>query len=129
MKSHCKHWRGSVEDICDAGLNWREITGGEMTGIMRRCPCVNGNQPVSCDKFEAYTEEELRQIEQETEELFAQTVKEFPYWDQLKSRHPRGAQGTCECPRCGGACRFSIASCNGHLHVRCRTDGCISFME
>lgn len=41
-----------------------------------------------------------------------------------------GGQGTMPCPAgCGGQLRYSVASVNGHMHARCSTEGCVSWME
>lgn len=34
-----------------------------------------------------------------------------------------------ECPACKGLLHLSIAAYNGHVHGRCETDGCVSWME
>jgi hypothetical protein len=41
----------------------------------------------------------------------------------------RGYQGDLPCPCCdGGTLRYSCAS-NGHIHAKCTTPKCISWME
>lgn len=65
----------------------------------------------------------------EANEWYAQFLRELPHWERLKKEHKRGSSGTCTCPRCGEECVWSIASVNGHLWAKCRTDGCVSFME
>lgn len=119
-KSHCKHWNGTAYDTCGAGLNWRKVTGGGDFGIMTRCPCINGNLPVTCERFEVYTPEELEQIEREWQEHFATMEKEVAYWNKLKRDNERGSRGTCECPRCGRTCEWAIAEYPGELWVRCQ---------
>lgn len=34
-----------------------------------------------------------------------------------------------ECPACKGRLHLSISSYNGHVHGRCETAGCVSWME
>jgi hypothetical protein len=34
-----------------------------------------------------------------------------------------------ECPACRGRLHLSIAACNGHVHGRCESDGCVAWME
>ncbi len=34
-----------------------------------------------------------------------------------------------ECPACGGKLQLSIAAYNGHVHGRCATPNCVSWME
>lgn len=126
---HCKHWAGSINNICNAGVDWQEVTGGEQLGIMRRCPCINPEHKSKCDKHEFPTEEELKAEEEWLAKTIEQFEKELPFWNNLKSKHKRGTQGKCKCPRCDGTCDWSIAATNGHLWVRCQTENCIAFME
>ena len=47
----------------------------------------------------------------------------------LKGKFRTGTQGTHECPVCQKDLSVSRAGSNGHLWVRCATDGCMRFME
>ena len=47
--------------------------------------------------------------------------------DEKKS--PRSAAGEIECPNCKGRLRFSRSGYNGHVHARCSTADCVSWME
>lgn len=42
-----------------------------------------------------------------------------------------GASGVIDCPVCNGqqTLRFSRAGVNGHIHARCTTGNCVSWME
>jgi len=47
-----------------------------------------------------------------------------------KTKGERGITGDMDCPACGtGRLRYSVARCNGHVHARCSTENCVSFME
>ena len=38
--------------------------------------------------------------------------------------------GAMACPVCNaGTLRYSRASCNGHVHAQCSTEGCVAWME
>ena len=37
--------------------------------------------------------------------------------------------GAITCPVCGGHLNYRRAGYNGHIHARCKTDGCVSWME
>jgi len=43
----------------------------------------------------------------------------------------RGVGGVIDCPACSAksSLHYSIARCNGHIHARCSTPGCVSWME
>lgn len=128
--THCKHWQGSINELCGAGLNWRELTGGDDTGVMVRCPCVNLEHASKCESHLLMTEEEFAAEQAEMARIIAMHVEEFAYWDKLKAENKRGTTGVCPCPRCEGHCQWSIAATNGHLWVKCQsTEGCVAFME
>lgn len=65
----------------------------------------------------------LRHIE-ETKTLI------FPLIDKIK-RTFRGTtrRGTVTCPKCSGRMEVTHARHNGHVSLRCRTEGCVSIME
>lgn len=39
-----------------------------------------------------------------------------------------GGQGFINCPICKGQLGYSVASVNGHIWGKCKTDGCVSWM-
>lgn len=41
----------------------------------------------------------------------------------------KSAAEVVECPACKGRLSLSIAANNGHVHGRCETEGCVSWME
>lgn len=41
----------------------------------------------------------------------------------------RGVRGTIECPKCGARLHYTISSYNGHVHGKCETQGCVSWMQ
>lgn len=41
----------------------------------------------------------------------------------------QSASETVECPACKGRLHLSISAYNGHVHGRCGTAGCVSWME
>lgn len=128
--THCKHWQGSINRLCGAGLDWREVTGGSEFGIMTRCPCIRLEHAAKCDQHALLTGEELAELDAEMERAIAMFAAEFPYWNKLKLQNKRGTSGVCPCPRCEGHCQWSIAATNGHLWVKCQsTENCVAFME
>jgi len=34
-----------------------------------------------------------------------------------------------ECPQCKGVLEYTVSSYNGHIHGRCKTDDCLSWMQ
>lgn len=42
----------------------------------------------------------------------------------------RGIANVIPCPACGtGQLHYSVARSNGHIHARCSTPGCVTFMQ
>ncbi len=37
--------------------------------------------------------------------------------------------GTITCPKCAGELMFSKAKSNGHTHGKCKTEGCLAWMQ
>lgn len=127
----CKHFRGIQHDTCRAGLNARDITGGEAFGWTKRMPCfATNNATALCEKYEEPTTEELAKQEAEWERVFARMAKVRPIISELKSIYKdQSWAGTRECPICSGTLHLAISASNGHVHGRCETDGCLAWME
>jgi hypothetical protein len=50
-------------------------------------------------------------------------------WHKPQDNYYSG-RGVMDCPVCGtGKLHYSRAGYNGHVHARCETDGCVSWME
>lgn len=46
-----------------------------------------------------------------------------------REKPPTGKQEVIECPVCKGRLHLSQAACNGHVHGKCETKDCVSWME
>lgn len=139
----CKHFGGCRPPVCDAGVNIREVTGGPQDGWLIRIPCcstpeIRGGKPVpraACEKFCLPTDEEFAASERETFDLIEASrrmmQKASEFFGRVRTENRgRSASGTDPCPACpNGTLRWSIAAYNGHIHARCSTPGCISFMQ
>ena len=126
---HCKHFTGMINDVCAAGVNWREVTGGPDFGILTRTPCTNPEHAGKCKLHQLRTQAEIDEENRFWDEQIALMETEEPFWQKIRYANMSGGHGVCECPRCKGKCHWSVAASNRHLHARCETDGCISFME
>lgn len=57
----CRHFNGIVNDSCRAGVNYRQLVGGDDDGWAARLPCfVDENSAVSCSELSLRTEAEAR---------------------------------------------------------------------
>jgi hypothetical protein len=132
----CRHFNGSWHNqCCEAGVNYRELVGGPDLGWLTRLPCHKNIEPrsgtkVPCDKFEEPTAEELELAQKEIQEAVARMEQTIPLRAMMKKKYKGvSAQETVECPVCKGKLVMTIASVNGHVWGKCKTKGCLSWME
>lgn len=66
----CFHFNGIQHDECDAGVNYRELDGNPDPGMVKRIPCthLHDGNPVKCDLYRKYTQEEIAASERELSE-------------------------------------------------------------
>jgi len=129
-KGTCVHFNGIQHEKCEAGLNMREITGGEGRGWAARMPCIQNDQTeAACENYTEPTDAEIAESEEEMEKAMQRMRLAFPLISKLKQENPDGGSGETECPACDGKLHYSVAGCNGHTHGKCETEGCLSWME
>lgn len=122
----CKHYTGGIlrKEECAAGVNARQLVGGDDFGWLKRTPChKNHNCTVSCDKREFPSKEERERSSKEWREL-VETV--FPLIMRIKDQNKPNSSGKCDCPKCGGTLHWKLQS-NNHIHAKCETENCILF--
>lgn len=141
----CIHYNGCAnpvsKGICRAGVEYKSLTGGITPGWATRLPCTDmepkGGDKMSCDKHRLPTAEELAESKRETDEhikrfmvAYTGNVAEWRRQNKWDRNNPKGASGSVPCEVCGtGKIELSMASYNGHVHGKCTTEGCISWME
>jgi len=129
--NRCKHYSGNVycRGPCGAGVNVRERTGGPDDGWLVRTPCFaeHAEKAFTCEHFVLPTKEELEAEKREHKASFERIVKARAAILAAGAK-PRSA-GQLRCLVCErGTLAWSMAS-NGHVHARCTTSGCVSWME
>lgn len=144
QKGLCKHFNGTVNDKCRAGIIYQDVTPDPGTaGSALRLPCrsVPGsfnspsqlehfNRRGTCAKYEEPTNEELAEYWRRSEEMFARHAKAMTVIAKVKKEHKGQIwQGVEVCPVCGGKLHMSHAAVNGHVWGRCETKDCLSWME
>lgn len=133
--SSCRHFNGIQNKKCQAGivyLAWKQ-------GVEERAmPCIpkhiNGRETWPCGLFEIMS---LADAEKEADERIVTMnrgikVRHAAHEDAKSKGLGKGHGGVGEipCPGCeNGTLRYSVASYNGHMHGRCSTPGCASWME
>lgn len=127
---HCRHYDGQAliltdNALCGAGIDPVKLTtGGGRSGWLKKCPCFEGNDtPVVCEKREFPTWEEIAEQERKMDLAVQATLNLLP---QIPAD---GTAGELECPVCSNVVFWSRAPSNGHVHMQCRSEGCIWMMQ
>ena len=134
----CRHFNGIHHGECRAGVNYRVLAGEPSLGCMTRIPCTFGFEPKGgpmavCAKLERPSREEAELTIDKQEAAFQRHVGAYSaaHADAkakgLKRGH--GGQSSMPCPVCGGTLVYAVAGYNGHMHAKCETEGCVSWME
>lgn len=132
-KGICKHYNGKVfldKGDCDAGINVRNLVGGDVPGWFTRCPCIDRHESeITCIAYKDPSDKEIEADEKQWEFVISNLTLARPLIRKLKAENPNGGSGSVECPACTGKFNYTISSYNNHMHAKCETEGCISFME
>lgn len=128
-KGRCKHFTGTQNDTCEAGVSYESVGPGipclRMTVSGRERPCQG-----TCERYQEPTDAEVAEFDKFMDERMEMHRKVGPAIIAIKQEHKgKSWQGVIECPCCGGKLHVSHAAYNGHCHGRCETDGCIAWME
>lgn len=133
----CIHFNGLREDTgaCDAGVVYLTVkaTDESIKGFARY-PCFREGEAVPCAKRHFPTPEEVA----------AQVAEHNASWERLKlgiraasddaKKHGfkmgNAGRGVVPCPVCkAGELHYTVAAYNGHMHGRCTTPDCVSWMQ
>lgn len=104
-------------------------------GIFQRICCTDGGerseeeQLALCPKWLRATREQGEAQFREYNESTERMRKVMPVVAVWRKKPPRGKQEVIECPACKGRLHLSQAAYNGHVHGRCETADCVSWME
>jgi hypothetical protein len=138
----CIHYRSPSQGLrkpdlttCEAGVEYKSVQ--PQTGpTFRGQPCFLTDKGESkpdalpCPKLRRPTPEEIAAHEQWFDarmNVMATVMQGIKPW---RDKHRgRSHSEVVECPACKGRLHLSIAAYNGHIHGRCETAGCASWME
>jgi hypothetical protein len=130
----CKHYRAMFEhSTCEAGVAYDTFKGMDFKA--RPCFRDNTEKPrPGCELAAWQTPEEIAEYERWLNERIANIGKaRLAIVDHLGGpwkKGTAGGAGKIKCPCCeSGELQFSRAGYNGHIHARCSTDKCVSWME
>ena len=132
----CRHFTGIQHETCKAGVNYEQLRG-ESHSLPCLANFVNlGRLPkAECGKFSTLTEEEAIREADETVAISQRTMLAMAeaHKDAIAKGLKKGNGGVsslpCPIPNCKGTLQYSVASYNGHMHARCTTGTCVSWME
>lgn len=137
-KGKCVHYNGTVNDCCDAGVNYQSLTDGK-PGWGNKLPCglraVVEAEKVTCEKFQEPTDAEIAEDEAAMKESHRKMMLTLPLVSAMKARHLNGkkfrsGEEKITCPACGtGELHMAISGYNGHTQGRCSTQGCVAWIE
>jgi hypothetical protein len=135
----CRHFNGIQHDCCAAGVNYRALAGEPMVGCATRIPCLPIKEPkggpmADCDKHSTWTQSEAEQRVADGEAAMERSMLAFrAAHDDTKAKRlgkGKGGQDSIPCPICErGRLYYRVAGYNGHMHAKCETEGCVSWME
>ena len=128
----CIHFRdASRNETCEAGVEYASWDGTKFP--QRPCFLDNGQSrpgALICPKLRCPTPDEIAAHEEWIErrmDLMGAVMVGIGPW--RKAHKGKSTAEVVECPACKGRLHLSIAAYNGHVHGRCETDGCVSWME
>lgn len=119
----CKHFTGIQNKVCKVGVVYETVSPIPCIDKYRKGDC-------SCDKYEEPSQAEIDEWQAYLDKRMEMHRKVGPAIVAIKRQHKgQDWQGVIECPCCGGKLHVSHAAYNGHVHGRCETEDCISWME
>lgn len=130
----CVHFNGIQHDMCNAGVNYRRAFA-DANGVLKPLPCFaseGAHRP--CEPRRFVTREEAEKEEAEWQAVWkgVSLASTAAHLDAKEKgfRKGRSGVGSIPCPVCQkGHLHYSVAAYNGHMHARCDTEGCVSWME
>lgn len=137
----CRHFHGVQHKVCDAGVNFEEVTRVKEEGnfgCWLRLPCTNATEETyPCHHLSRLTDEEVKQQEEETDKYLSEFVpKMFKAREAIvehigKERKKQFVKDHLLCPICNNGRLQYIYSghYNGHIHAQCTTTGCVAWGE
>lgn len=136
ISNRCSHFNGIGKNVCEAGVNYEAAFNGGTPGMMQRMACFkHASTPMPCAlvAFPSADDvaKEIAHINERSDKLRTAMIAcradaDSHGWGKDKG----GGASSIPCPVCNsGTLRYSIANVNGHMHGRCSTAGCMSWMQ
>lgn len=133
---YCQHYtRDKGFDMkCSAGMDLKKIkTVATGTKGHKWGPCIDGHtldKPAEhCPHWVRRTREQAEKRADEIAASIQRMTVAGPIIAEWRKKKPIGKAEVIECPACKGRLHLSQAASNGHVHGKCETNGCLSWME
>lgn len=135
----CIHYRYNRDvkkdqpDTCEAGVDykrWRGVTHASQPCFLDDKTGESKPNALPCEHLRRPTAEEIALHEEWRKarmNRMAVVMTAITPW--RKAHKGKSAHEVVECPICKGRLHLSIAAYNGHIHGRCETADCVSWME
>ena len=147
----CIHFNGVQNDLCSRGVSY------EVNWPMGPKPCIKflhkserggtylkpGEEPAEtkpfpgadkakpCPLYQEPAREEVQADREDSERALVRTfaaIKVASEW-RVKPKPSADRYEVVECPICKGWLHLNQSDYNGHVHGKCETEGCVSWME
>jgi hypothetical protein len=123
------------QDACEAGIAFATLEHRGTKEFSSSCPCFGPEQTGKCESKVYPTAEEMAADDARMAERFISMAKAreaiVAHCGGPWKRGKPGGAGTIDCPVCNGkeSLQFSLSGYNGHVHARCKTADCVSWIE
>lgn len=137
IANKCKFFNGIMNKTCEAGVQYDTLTrpprNPDGSGYLLPCLKDDGCDDSICPKREFQTEAEIQQHIDDIDASFNRVTAARAAICEHAGLYKRGEgkSGVIDCPCCGKAkaLHYSRAGVNGHVHARCETPKCVSWLE
>lgn len=143
IEARCVHFNGLMNRQCDAGIVYDDLDKDCRITYRAGLPCIKPDVvaldrlreagrtgPVECGRRQDISQEKLKEMLQEHEASIVRIKTLLPAVRSIKKEHHgEDWRGEITCPICNGVAQASHAACNGHVWIKCQTDGCGNIME
>jgi hypothetical protein len=137
--NYCQHYepKPGSDNYCAKGVDIRAMEsaetpshGGRMT---KWGPCIGGHTLENPHKYCPHWVRRTREYAEKRADGIEDSIKRMtiigPVVSQWRKKQPIGKSEVIECPACKGRLHLSQSSYNGHVHGKCETKDCVSWME
>lgn len=118
-----------IKSIHKSARGGTYLKPGEVPAETKPFPGADKAKP--CPFYEEPTDDQIQADREETEVAFQRTLAAIRIADKWRQKPKPDVDRheVIECPVCKGRLHLSQSSYNGHVHGKCETDACVSWME